>query len=277
MREEVEFRIPEERARRYLPDELGERVGIARIVVLDMSDAQVQEIRRLDLEMETRGGVFFTSWNIRRHYTDKEVSEAHVLRLRINKILEPAGEECGTGYDDSTACPSCGAGAKQITPLFLDGRRLPKRGDFAQTIAGERIWSQRVVDLFKSEGLTGADFAPVRLSNKRGEPSAEWFQPLVRSHSVHLDSRTGFGSNPFDTGKYGRCPLGDTAGLNILTECWISGPTWSGADIAETSQFVGVRRGLLRPERLLLVSPRMRKALQKRQAKGISVEVAHIV
>jgi hypothetical protein len=34
-------------------------------------------------------------------------------------MFEPAGEECGTGYDSATACPTGGAGRTSTGPLRL--------------------------------------------------------------------------------------------------------------------------------------------------------------
>jgi hypothetical protein len=47
------------------------------------------------------------------------LSSAQLFQLKINKVFEPAGEECGTEYNEGTACPFCGTGADQVSPLFL--------------------------------------------------------------------------------------------------------------------------------------------------------------
>jgi hypothetical protein len=82
--------------------------------------------------------------------------------MRITSVFEPCGEECGTKYDESTACPKCGAGGIQKSTLTLDFRRLPKRADIAATIANERVVSQRLAQLMVDAGVSGFELRPVR-------------------------------------------------------------------------------------------------------------------
>ena len=63
-------------------------------------------------------------------------------------MFEPEGESCGTEYDDSAACESCGVGRRQVSELVLDIGKL-RSLDFAETIASEKILSARFVDLFR--------------------------------------------------------------------------------------------------------------------------------
>jgi hypothetical protein len=69
---------------------------------------------------------------------------------------------------------------------------------------------------------------------------------------------------------------GDTAGLNLISELFVSQSDYQGADLAATRQFVGNRQGILRPEKLLLLSGRLHELLQKYGVKGYAVEVAHL-
>ena len=41
-------------------------------------------------------------------------------------------------------------------------------------------------------------------------------------------------------------------------------------------QFLGARRGLLRPERLMLISPRLRRLIEEERLKGFEFEVAYL-
>src|SRR5690349_13577402 len=120
--------LTEDLAQRYLPVGCGKPLGlgIARKLDLDLADPIVSDIRRIDQQLRDRGeGAFFTSWQIFRHYSRRELEEAELFHAWPRLAFEPAGEECGTRYDESKACPQCGAGALQTTPLFLDARRIP--------------------------------------------------------------------------------------------------------------------------------------------------------
>lgn len=48
------------------------------------------------------------------------------------------------------------------------------------------------------------------------------------------------------------------------------------ADVMVTKQMIGVRRGLLRPRPMLLLSPRAWRAIEDAKLKGLAVEVAHL-
>jgi hypothetical protein len=110
-----------------------------------------------------------------------------------------------------------------------------------------------------------ADIAPV------------WHQ-LIATAVVEIVDPTRVGIDPFDDDARGdhRCPLGDTIGLNVLSELWLSQGSFSNTDVARTRQYVGTRRGLLRPEPLLVISPRLKRTLDKSDIKGFRVEVAHL-
>ena len=70
------------------------------------------------------------------------MEKASIFLLFIIPLFEPAGEECGTKYDEAFACAQCSSGAKQVTDLFLDCRRIPKKKDAAVTFAGEIVVSR---------------------------------------------------------------------------------------------------------------------------------------
>jgi hypothetical protein len=76
-------------------------------------------------------------------------------------MFEPAGEEVGTRYADSEACPICGGDARQIGDLRLDLRRLPKNVDIARSIAEEWVVDQRFAELILDSGLSGVELGRV--------------------------------------------------------------------------------------------------------------------
>jgi hypothetical protein len=298
MRELVEFRIREDYAAEFLPSGVGESVGYGiRKLVIGTSDPLFAEIGRLHKLFRAQGKYFFSGREYRRTYSRRELAEATLLHVWPRKIFQPAGEECGTIYDDLTACDyvfsggtqcdlgessvlipasTCGVGARQVTPLFLDGRRIPSSVDFAQTIAGEVVVSTRVVELFRDLGFRGAEFEAVRLSDRHGMSSHRHFQLKVLESAVELDSETRAGEDPFDEQGYGHCPRDHIAGLNLLSEVWVVAATVPEVDLMATRQMIGVRRGLLRPRPILLLSSRAWRAVHNANLKGLAVEVAHV-
>jgi hypothetical protein len=65
-------------------------------------------------------------------------------------------------------------------------------------------------------------------------------------------------------------------GINLLSEVTAKAATIPKADLMATRQMVGVRRGLLRPRPILLLSPRAWRAIEGANLKGLVVEVAHL-
>ena len=281
MKETCEFRIDEDFAPKLFADDEGKRLGDSvRKVEISTDDTRFCSIGQLQEEVQKKTDCsFFYGWILRRHYSKKELDAASLFQLLITSTFEPAGEECGTEYDESTACPSCGAGARQITPLFMNVKRIPKSKDVSRTIAGENVVSRRVAELFSRHKISGAGLLPVKPSKKSSAESRDWFQLTVPMADAEIVAPTRVGINPFDDDEKGecRCPVGDMIGLNLLSEVSIKSTTRGDDDIISTRQFVGTRRGLLQPERIILVSPKVRQVFESERLKGVKFEVAHLV
>ncbi|XXF78577.1 hypothetical protein P2318_02120 [Myxococcaceae bacterium GXIMD 01537] len=281
MRETLELRVREEEARQFFrPDEgVVLPVGDIRKVVLPLDDERLVRIGELDRElMRTTNRSFFFGWEIRRRYSPAEIRAAELFRLFPQATFEPSGEECGTRYDESTACPHCGAGAVQASELALDLRRIPKKADIARTIADELVVSARLSEALRSRGITGADFRPVKQAGTKGRVSQDWFQLVVTARPVDVVKPTVAGIDPFDLDEPGehRCPLGHVAGLNLLSELHVDRSGLDGSDVTQTRQLFGRRTGLLRPRPLLLITPKLRALLAELNVKRLKVEVAHL-
>jgi hypothetical protein len=106
----------------------------------------------------------------------------------------------------------------------------------------------------------------------------KWYQLIIKSPPVPTSPPTRFGAEPFDEDPEGRfrCPKGHVAGLNLLSELTVARVGWDGSDLAATREMVGIRRGLLRPAPLLLISPRLWRLLRENNINGYKVEVAHL-
>lgn len=276
MREMIEFRIPEDRAAMFLEPGLGTSLGgTVRKVALLMEDPRVKLIGDLNREFHKRGKAFFYGWHISRRYTRGELEAAQLLHLLIRPTFEPPGEMCGTEYDESAACPHCGAKATQRGDLRLDVQRIPKKAELARTLAGEVVVSSRLVKALREHGITGAEYRPVR--DKTGKISEGWRQLVVTSTPVDVLPPTRIGGGPFDQDNQGnfRCPLGHVLGLNRLSELWVKRAEHDGCDWVRTRQLIGTRRGVLRPEEQWLMSPRLFRLLLELKIKRFETEIAH--
>jgi hypothetical protein len=340
MKEYFEFRIPESHASLHLEPHVGKRLGdTVRIVDVAVNDPLFTKIGELDKQFRDRGRAFFVHSYVEHHYTRKDVETAELFHLEITSVFEPAGEECGTVYDESTACSVCGAGRKQVSDLILDLRKAPKSKGIARTIADEWIISQRLAELLVDAKMTGFELRPVRhkahylddpidltkvptgreilrLAKEAGFPYPTWdfyiwvnrpeqkglaerareehanllerralhrpktmpvwYQLIVTSATASTVTPTWFGTDPFDSENQYRCSLGHVSGLQLLSEIWIARDAWDGSDIVMTSNMIGVRRGLLIPTPLLLISPRLWRLLKTENVRGCKAEVAHL-
>lgn len=160
-----EFRVNSKYANRLFTPDDGKDLGAVRVITLDPEDARFAKIGEYDrlVDRETGGReYFFAGWQIRRRYTKEELVAAACFHLVVSATFEPPGESCGTKYDESTACPKCGAGAAQISDLYLDLRKVPKRKEIATTIASEIIVSQHLAERMTDARLTGFELRPVQ-------------------------------------------------------------------------------------------------------------------
>jgi len=163
MKEIYDFRLFEKCASQYLSSTDGEILSpIARKIKCHANDPLYQRIGNLARDLKTKDEHLIAGWKIVRRYTKAELAAATCFHLIITATFEPAGEECGTEFDESAACPHCGSGAKQTSDLRLDLRKAPRNKDIARTIADEWIVSQRLAERIVDAGLRGFDLRPVR-------------------------------------------------------------------------------------------------------------------
>lgn len=277
MRELVEFRIPEEHAARYL--KRGEGIllgGSVRKLSVDTGSKRFEDIGEIDRKLREEGTCFFTSWSIRRTYSKSELHGARLFKLAIVRTFEPPGEKCGTIYDESTACSLCGAGAQQVGPLLLPLSRIPRKRDIAQTISGEVIVSGRFRSVVEQQGVRGLAFGPV-LDSRRHTIAQDWYQCRLSNHDLEIVPPTQVGVDPFDMDDAGRfrCPRGHVLGLNLISELWVRCREMPTDDFLATRQFIGTRRGLLRPSRLFLASSAAKELMDRERVLGLRFENAH--
>jgi len=281
MKETFEFRINYDYANLLFEanegKDLGQLMKTVKVVNITKDDPRFFKIPEIDKQVnEKYGKRFFIGWAIQKRYTKKELNTAKLLHLIISAEFEPAGEECGTLYDEKVACEICGANRKQRSPLTLKSGSVPKK-DIARTIAGEIVVSEKYVAAFKQRGLKGALFEPI-VFNKG--PS-NYYQ-LIASTKIELSQSTIAGINPFDLsnsseGEIYKCPKGHTIGLNLLSEVYVlDNPVITENDFIESKQEIGVIRGLLRPRPLYLCSSAFREMVEEEKLSGFEFEIAHI-
>jgi hypothetical protein len=280
MREVIEFRMGENTASGILGEDVGVRIGprgFVRKLELTLDDPLLQTLAAAEADARQRGQTIFTYWNINRKYTAKELAEAELVQLLPTAMFEPAGEECGTRYDYSSACPVCGAGRVHISDLILDTRRIPAKADLAFTIArDEFVVSGRLAKLIVSEGLSGARLRPVKslVPPRAGNP--EWFQPTVDSEPLVTTDATKYGNSLLVEPEKTTCPPGHVVGMRVFTELFVDCTSWKGADWVQTRDLIGTRRGLLAPYHLLVVSQRCWRLLRAGGFRGFAAEVVHV-
>src|SRR5208282_2094246 len=203
LREICEFRISESLASRLSQPNVGRLLasGNVRQIKVEVGDPLFHEIRLLDSKLrESEGRRVFTFSLITRVYTPTEIESAELLQMFITTVFEPAGEECGTQYDETSACGFCGAGARQVSDLFLDHRKLPRKREIASTIVGEVVVSERLAKILKqgrSAGLIlglsdiGANIRTIQLTFKSQRlEEGYWMLPDARAYRLSLRSTT---------------------------------------------------------------------------------------
>lgn len=292
MKEIIEFRINNEYAHLLLKPGEGKRNASNTIIHITREDPKFERIKVLEKEIkEKHSDYLYIYSNIKRTYSKTEYESAILLQLIIKTTFEPAGEEYGTLYDESTACDICGSNRTQLSPLTLKKGSIPKK-DIARTIAGEVIVSEKFVDAFKLRSLKGAVFNPIIC----GKGNSGYYQ-VNAFVELELSAKTIAGVNLFDysegseareftiAGGYPvkfekeiyKCPKGHTIGLNLLSESHVlNSESIKEYDFFASKQKIGVKRGLLRPEPIYFCSQAFRKMIVEEKLSGFDFEVAHI-
>jgi hypothetical protein len=278
MKETLELRINQDYASLLFSADEGKNLGASvKVVELSKYDPRYNQVQIIARQIQQKyNKAFFFGWEIKRRYNNKELEAATLLHMKIKTTFEPAGEECGTLYDETVACEICGAKRKQRSPLTLKNGSVPKK-DIARTIAGEIVVSEKFAAAFKQKGMKGA-----LLENVIFDKGPSNYYQLVASTEIELSQSTVAGINPFDLstsneGEIYKCPKGHTIGLNLLSEAYILNClSIKENDFFASKQQVGIKRGLLRPEPLYLCSPAFREMVEVEKLTGFDFEIAYI-
>lgn len=277
MKEIIEFRICNEYAHLLLKADEGKRNASNTVINITKDDPKFERIRILDKQIrEQNNDFFFLYSNIKREYSKNEFETATLFQMKIKTMFEPAGEECGTLYDETTACEICGANRKQIGILKLKKGTIPKK-DIARTIAGEIIVSEKFKKAFEQRNLKGLELLPVEFATGTSD-----YCQLVATSEIELSQNTVTGISIFDLstsseGEIYKCPKGHTIGLNLLSEAYVlNSPSIYESDFLVSRQKIGVKRGLLRPEPIYFCSQAFRKMVEDEKLSGFEFEITNI-
>jgi len=165
MEELIELRVSEKNASKVFRDNEGQlmRSGITRRILIRSDDPRIPQIVKLQEELGTRHDDLFGGAGFIRKYSAAELNAAEILNMGLTGLCESAGQDCGTIYDDESACVVCGGGARQVSELFLKLKSLPKSKDCAVSISlVEQVVSQRFFDLVQENEVTGVTLPEVR-------------------------------------------------------------------------------------------------------------------
>jgi hypothetical protein len=277
MRERWELRVRNE----YAPEpELlarGRMLGHITQLKLDGDDPV---LARLVAQHRTRKAVgkagLISQAIVTRRYTDEELGRATLFQLLWTKMFSAVGRETGTIYDNTGACPLCGAGPTQVGPLRLRRSDMPLRYDAATTLSrAERVVNERVATVISAEGLTGVECRPVDFSSSRRQDGPAWYQLVVSGPRLAFVPPSRFADDMLDGGDKVRCPAGHLAGNVLTTEAYVRLPDGPHADVVESEQYLGWANGHILPVRVIFVSPRFRDVMLREKILGWDYEVAH--
>lgn len=289
MRVILDLRISEYWAERRLGPNVGKPLihtpGMptsTRQVIVNANDPLVEEIKQKVLASERRGESLFCFVNHDYIYDKEELVNASLLHFRPTVLVRTYGECYGTEYDETDACPKCGAGRIQRSPLVIDPRylRKKKKKDFLVTItADEWIVSGKLAELLRE--LAGDYCTLGTIYDLRGSEMNEWFQLKVRKVFGAAVPPTKFGLDYFHPedpkGEY-VCAQHHLSGLNVLSELYVRPKDQTGAfpPLSVSENRVGRKAGWIVPAPFLLITRALADALLENNIRGFGLDVAHV-
>jgi hypothetical protein len=288
MRLLLDMRMSEDWAQNHLPRNVGKPMSLGpeipaftRQVTVDACEPIVETIRQKVVASERGGESPCCFINLDFEYDKEELARAEMLRFRPTVLVRTYGERHGTVYDDSNACPKCGAGRAQRSTLIIDPRYLKKKDCLVTITADEWIVSAKLANLLRQLASQDCTLEPIH--DLHGNMMEDWFQ--LKVHAVFgsaISPPTKFGLDyfhPDDTkGEY-VCPQHCLSGLNLLSELYMKpeneADQWPSLSI--TKNRVGRKAGWIVPAPFLLVTRRLADALLKNGIRGFGLDVAHVL
>ena len=113
-------------------------------------------------------------------FTAVELEAAPLLCLMVLSVERgPIGAEYGTEFDLSGACPQCGTGAVQTSPLYLKPYETPKRRAIFQTYDHTKVVSTELAQALTEARVTGLELRRAR--SYRTLADLPWFQLIAET------------------------------------------------------------------------------------------------
>lgn len=161
MQEKIELRIPEDAVRKYLGEPCGRDMISGHVRRAYVSPGDSLYMRVAEAVRSHPDELIHAGWGIIRSYSPSEIEAAELFHIGVLSYFEPMGEECGTVYDDSDACPDCEGTTFTPDPLILNLRRAPRSKHIAASYTPEIIVSQEFAECVRRHGITGCALRPV--------------------------------------------------------------------------------------------------------------------
>lgn len=156
------------------------RLAIDVTMTLDDSDERVPKV--LSLLAEYSEAPWVARYDI---YSEDDLQSAPLLQLNgWSASTASGGAKYGTTYDKSNACPTCGTGIRQTSPLILqdDEMRRVDKHRIASTYHNDVLVRETDVERLLDAEVTGALFWPASFKRKSGElTEVRWQQAVIES------------------------------------------------------------------------------------------------
>jgi hypothetical protein len=120
-------------------------------------------------------------------FSDREIEEATLVYPELRRAGQGmGGPSYGTRFDLSSACPTCGTGARQLGPLKLKGYEIRAKGGAVPTLDHDWLFAEPVAARLGS--FTGIELRQVEdvVSGER----LPWFQALAEHELPPMHSET---------------------------------------------------------------------------------------
>ncbi len=253
------------------------------IVVLPYASAIYDELRQTFTRFAAHTPVEWSE-RITVEYTPTEIRACEILELVIIGYAGDGGNTYAPVYREVVTCPSCKITEyQQVQDLFLNTSNFEsipdshqrRRCDWYETRFGEVVVSQRLHDLFKSKGIPGVVFRPIRDYAKRGGELSAVFQLVVEAEigpfiePTRLE-REGYCAECNQYRSILRAELRGSKG----SELYLPRSNFHGQPIMRTSERLG-RRPLA--STTLIVSQNLYRLMRVESLRGFRVQPAHLV
>jgi len=223
-------------------------------------------------------------------YTNAELRRFPLLILRIvRKSIDGGGPEHNTEYDVSAACPRCGTGAVQTSPLMVPLSELPKGGSVCRTHRGHVLVASELAEALRHAAVSGIELRQARLY-QNNEP-LDWWQIIStytmprmspKTMGIVRDTDPGWGCPVCGRDCYGetmdppteiiydRCQA-DPAALPDVVQTW----ECFGRSMLHDDPQRHLIRGFAQP--MILVKPKVLDILRERKVTSVCFSPVRIV